>query len=38
VQVVQLRNWKDVVQIQRAPCTAPTWYIIARDTAKLGAK
>jgi hypothetical protein len=37
--VVQLENWRDTIAIDpTVPATKPTWYIVTRDTAKLGAK
>jgi len=38
VDVVQLGGWKDVVKLERGPIGKPTWFIIARDRAKLGSK
>lgn len=38
VRVVQLDSWKEVVKIKRCQPKGRTWYIIARDRAKLGAK
>ncbi len=38
VQVVQLQGWRDVVKLRPQPCRQPTWYVIARDSAKLGSK
>ena len=38
-RVVQLDDWRDVLALRRnAPRQGKTWYIIARDRAKLGAK
>jgi hypothetical protein len=38
-RVVQLDDWKDAVALRRdEPRQGKTWYIIARDRAKLGAK
>src|SRR5258708_13762134 len=38
VQVIQLQSWKDVVRLRPMPPRGPTWYVIARDSAKLGSK
>lgn len=38
VIVHQLDNWRDVVKLERKPAEGPTWYIISRDCAKLGAR
>jgi hypothetical protein len=38
-EVIQLQCWKDLLRLdRRQKPTAPQWYIIARDRAKLGAK
>jgi len=37
VVVHQLSDWRDVVALERSDPTAPTWYVISRDRAKLGA-
>lgn len=33
-----LNNWREVAALRRGPVDKPTWYIIARDTAKLSAQ
>lgn len=39
VEVVQLTEWRDVLKLDPSTTPAkPTWYIISRDRAKLGAK
>jgi hypothetical protein len=37
-RVVQLEDWRDVVALTKVKPSGRTWYIIARDRAKLGAK
>jgi SNF2 family DNA or RNA helicase len=36
--VFQIEKWDQLAKLDRSKPTAPTWYIIARDRAKLGAK
>jgi hypothetical protein len=38
VSVYQIDKWDQLPKLQRDKPTAPTWYVIARDRAKLGAK